>query len=498
MNIGLYEDITSKLELLSDEEKKPENIRTLMGQWSNRGNYTDMTSVLCAFYNFMEGKQEYSFVHSVLDWENFFREGFSSHFTIDTIKTDFDNIIHNDKIVDIILNFTSEEVQKEFYMYAVEINTLGKENGINVYEGALNKLEDKLVAKGLIIKPVEIEPINMSEDKGQNFLGDALSSAGIDIEDIGNSHVGLDNIVTDSIESQQIAGTTIDAVVQQTQRPKVTTNVVEQFIPKPEITAVQGEPIVSVEPINVSPKVAESVTNRSIPKPAIKVSEPNITLNSKPSSLKNSQPKTAAEIASELRKAQELQEKYRNDVFATPSKELGINSKDLINKVGDELSFDIDKIIVDEKLKEKIASKEAKIASLPDNVFKKMATKVNKRKNLKRMNIEVINDNNYTTVKIAKKDTVFDKIATTSNKVLNAIKTGAKYARYFTIGVVELGALTYEKMVEAMDKNDDYMIMNANNMKQNNVNMNDKIVQILGGTHVGNMSLGEKNPAMIK
>ena len=458
MNKSLYEEITSRLNSLSDEQKEPNNLRNLMGQWSNRGNYTDSASVLCAFYNFMDGKEKYSFIHSVPDWSRYFSERFSNHFTIDVIKTDFDNIIYDDKIVDIILKFTPESVQKEFYTYACEVNSLGKENGINVYEEALNKLEDKLVAKGLIDKPVVTEPIKTSENAEQNIQVDALSEAGIDVnlDDLENLHVGLDDIVTDSIGSQQVAGTTIDTVVEPVSVETFNTPIKPAVTPiEVDFTPVEEKPAVAVETPVQKPKITVRVAEHQVKKPRItaRVVEPTTSVSeniTEPVELENTQPKTASQMSDEIRNLQAQQAAQRDTTFSSAASNLGVASSDLIKKVGEEASLDVDNIVVDDAVVQMVAERQEKVASVSNGTLRRIKERSNKRKNLRRMGIEVVNDGNIQTVKVVKQDTVFDKIATTGRNVLDRIKNGIKIASGITLTTAALGIFEPEVLMEAI------------------------------------------------
>ena len=60
--------------------------------------------------------------------------------------------------------------------------------------------------------------------------------------------------------------------------------------------------------------------------------------------------------------------------------ELGVSQRALVSKVGKKESFTIDDIVVDEKATAFMAKKEEKIASLPNGLFKKVISKVSKKR----------------------------------------------------------------------------------------------------------------------
>lgn len=422
MNIGLYEEITNKLNALAGDEVKPEKLRILMGQWSNRAYPVDVVSVLCAFYNYMDGKVEYSFIHNVPAWDDFFRQRFTNYFTIDTIKANFNNIILKDKIVDIILQFVPEEVQKEFYEYAALVNGLNKEKRINVYEKLFDKLEAKLVAKGLIDKPIkEEEKIDEQKDQetslnienvdvdgteisiahidplqsDNGFVGAAADSLGLNVDDVKNENIGLNDIIEEpSVQSEQFE---------------------KKFA-------------------------------------------------------------TAAELSAEIRRLEAEKKAHRDNTFDAASSYLGISSNDLIKKVGNEQSFDIDGINIDSKTKNKLTSNDNKIASIPNNTLRKIATKVNKRNKLNRMGLEIVSDNNVTMLNIVKKDTVFDKIATTNKRVVEKIKRGARIAGTMALGGVVIGAIAVEEVIRIVKKAEQNMKESISDAK---INLNSKTANSL-------------------
>lgn len=134
----------------------------------------------------------------------------------------------------------------------------------------------------------------------------------------------------------------------------------------------------------------------------------------------------------DLRKKQNelnnVKQEKRDNLFNDASFTLGINSDSLINKIGNKESLKIDNIQISSDLINKLKNDNAKAASCPSNIFKKIKENINEKipfvriysdtKNIK-LTISEIDSNNI--LQISKKETIFDKIASCDNTVIKTI-----------------------------------------------------------------------------
>lgn len=128
-----------------------------------------------------------------------------------------------------------------------------------------------------------------------------------------------------------------------------------------------------------------------------------------------------ARLSQEKEKIEADKVSKRDDLFGKAGAVIGVNPDKLIRKVGDENSFTVDRIVLDQRLADKIASNEAIVATKPKNVFDRIKKKVSNALMLSTVNLEVVVDNGLNVLKISKKQSVLDKMASSDNDVLQAI-----------------------------------------------------------------------------
>lgn len=202
--------------------------------------------------------------------------------------------------------------------------------------------------------------------------------------------------------------------------------------------------------------------------------------------------KTSEQIKNEqeelLRRHEALErqkEEKRDIVFESATDKLGIEKEDLINKVGEDKSYNVDNIVVSQELINMLKSNESKAATVPNGIFQKIKSKVNKKRTLNKMELEVTKENNITTLSLSKKETVFDKIATTSKSVVNKIKDSAQIA--LGIGFLA-GNAAKEMMKEAIEKTDEKIKGASKKALDEIQNMKDKASGVI---YNGIMSVSE-------
>lgn len=202
--------------------------------------------------------------------------------------------------------------------------------------------------------------------------------------------------------------------------------------------------------------------------------------------------KTSEQIKNEqeelLRRHEALErqkEEKRDIVFESATDKLGIKKEDLINKVGEDKSYNVDNIVVSQELINMLKSNESKAATVPNGIFQKIKSKVNKKRTLNKMELEVTKENNITTLSLSKKETVFDKIATTSKSVVNKIKDSAQIA--LGIGFLA-GNAAKEMMKEAIEKTDEKIKGASKKALDEIQNMKDKASGVI---YNGIMSVSE-------
>lgn len=313
MNKDLYNDITSKLISLSEDQATPNKIRGLLLSWSNRTQMVDKVSVLCAFYNYMNGRKDFNFINESIEWKEFFKGSFENYFTIEIIKSSFDNIIFDDKLTDLILKFAKENVKKEFYEYAKSQNEISMGTLNTKYKEVFEKLENKCINLGIVEK--KIENINISDAPEKQFR------------------------TTDEINNEQ------DKLKQQ-----------------------------------------------------------------------------IALLQLEDEKIEKEREEKRDTIFSSVSNKIGVKKDSLVEKIGEENSYDVDKIVVSDEFMEFITNVDAKAAVVPNGIYKRMLEKISSKRKLKMAELDISLENGVSTLTLSKKDTIFDKIASTSKDILDKIK----------------------------------------------------------------------------
>ncbi len=127
----------------------------------------------------------------------------------------------------------------------------------------------------------------------------------------------------------------------------------------------------------------------------------------------------------ELNKAKE---EKRNELFNNASSILGINSDSLLKKVGNEESLKIDSIQISSDLIDRLKSNDAKAASCPSSVFKKLKENIKEKipfvktyLDNKDIKLEIKQIDGSRVLEVKNKETVFDKIASCDNTVIRSI-----------------------------------------------------------------------------
>lgn len=129
--------------------------------------------------------------------------------------------------------------------------------------------------------------------------------------------------------------------------------------------------------------------------------------------------KRSDEITAQIARLSQEKEKIeadkfnkRDDLFSAAGAVIGVNPDKLIRKVGDENSFAVDRIVLDQRLADKIASNEAIVATKPKNVFDRIKQEALNALRLRKTKCETKEINGMNTLIL--KDT--DKTATSSNE----------------------------------------------------------------------------------
>ena len=132
----------------------------------------------------------------------------------------------------------------------------------------------------------------------------------------------------------------------------------------------------------------------------------------------------------ELKKRQEsLEEKKiqrRDTMFNEVSDNIGISSEKLIKKVGEEDSLDIDRIVIEPSLVSKLAANSAVAATMPRNTYEKIKERIHKFRTFKNIELDITKVDGLQTLTMSKKETIFDKIASSDNALVREISNSAK------------------------------------------------------------------------
>lgn len=178
------------------------------------------------------------------------------------------------------------------------------------------------------------------------------------------------------------------------------------------------------------------------------------------------------EIEKKQNELNNIKQEKRDEMFNDASSVLGINSGSLIKKVGNEESLKIDSIQISSDLIDKLKSNDAKAASCPSNIFKKIQENINEKipfvrvysdnKNIKLM-ISEIDGNNV--LQINKKETVFDKIASCNNAVVRSIVSSSSRKLKLFKSLVIPDKEVIESIKKAILNSNEKIAKLANNIK---------------------------------
>lgn len=133
-----------------------------------------------------------------------------------------------------------------------------------------------------------------------------------------------------------------------------------------------------------------------------------------------------ARLSKEKEKIEADKVSKRDDLFGKAGAVIGVNPDKLIRKVGNENSFVVDRIVLDQRLADKIAANEAIVATKPKNVFDRMKKKVSNALMLSTVNFEIVDNNGLNVLKISKEQGTLDKMASSDSEVLRAIANSVR------------------------------------------------------------------------
>ncbi len=156
MNNELYRSIKNELNSLNGEQKEPNNVSNLLGKMATGKKGKELFTVIYAFYEYMNN-QGFSFISEQKEWADFFQNNFSNYFTMNIIKSDFDDIVSNERLLNTILKVCNLEVKNNLYKYAKIQNALYTKTGSNRYVNVYKKIEDTLINDGIIENSKENE-----------------------------------------------------------------------------------------------------------------------------------------------------------------------------------------------------------------------------------------------------------------------------------------------------------------------------------------------------
>lgn len=135
---------------------------------------------------------------------------------------------------------------------------------------------------------------------------------------------------------------------------------------------------------------------------------------------------TNASIDKQIEELKEKKVQRRDVMFEEAADSIGLNKEKLIKKVGQNESFNVDEIVIDEKLVSKLAANSAIAATTPRNIFGKIIQKIKSSRHFKSINLKIDEIDGKKTLQLNKKKTVFDKIANSENALVRAIYNSAK------------------------------------------------------------------------
>ncbi len=150
MNKELYIKIKTELNNLEGEYARPKYVcEKLIGQKLLGKNAKDQFTVIYAFYEYMKNKKEYYFIKEGT-WNTFYQKNFSKYLTKDVIKREFDEIIGNDGLLNVILTVCNDDVKKNLYEYAKTENFVFEKAGNKKYKEVFEKIEEQMIKQGLV------------------------------------------------------------------------------------------------------------------------------------------------------------------------------------------------------------------------------------------------------------------------------------------------------------------------------------------------------------
>lgn len=306
MNKELYERIKTKLDSLEGEWKEPNNVRHLLGQEVVGKKDKDLFTTIYAFYEYMND-HGFNFINEQKGWIDFYQDNLSNYLTMDTIKSSFDDIVSDEKLLGTILEVCNENVKKNLYQYAKVENSLHVKTGSKKYTDVYKKIEESLIKQGVIENPNKVDETFFSGDKTSKSIDEEIE--------------GLKKRQAD-LEAQKV--------------------------------------------------------------------------------------------------------QRRDSLFKEASNSIGIKEEKLIKRVGKDESLNIDRIEVDSRLVSKLAANSAIAATMPQNFYQRMKAKAHSSRTFNNLELEILDNDGLSTLKVVKKENIFDKIASSDNALVRAIYNSAK------------------------------------------------------------------------
>lgn len=179
------------------------------------------------------------------------------------------------------------------------------------------------------------------------------------------------------------------------------------------------------------------------------------------------------EITAQIARLSQEQEKIeadkvskRDDLFGKAGTDIGVEPGKLIKKVGTQESLEVDNIVLDQRLVDKIASNEAIVATKPNNVFGRIKKKVSNALMLSTVNLEVVVDNGLNVLKISKKQSVLDKMASSDNDVLQAIANSLRKKKELFKQLVKPSAEVSQSLKAVLKATNEKFISSVKNITE--------------------------------
>lgn len=173
-----------------------------------------------------------------------------------------------------------------------------------------------------------------------------------------------------------------------------------------------------------------------------------------------------ARLSQEKEKIEADKVSKRDDLFGKAGAVIGVNPDKLIRKVGDENSFAVDRIVLDQRLVDKIASNEAIVATQPKNVFDKLKKKALNALMLLTVNLEIVDEKGLNVLRVSKKKSTLDKMASSDNEVLQAIANSLRKKKELFKQLVKPSAEVSQSLKAVLKATNEKFISSVKNIAE--------------------------------